>query len=486
MKKIGLFILLAFAMTFQSQAQEKKLNIILFLVDDLGPHDLSSAGSKLYETPNVDRLAENGITFTNAYASHPRCVPSRYGIQTGRYPATSQVPGGKGSLKPDDKTIGEAFQAAGYKTFFAGKWHLGKTPDMWPQNKGYDVNIAGCSAGAPISYFYPYNTNKKGETKQSGHRMIVGLEEGKPGEYLTDRLTDETIKFIKENKDSTFFVTLAHYGVHTPFQAKKEMIEKYKNKIKGLSFEGPAYITKDGVTKMHQDNVVYAAMIESVDESLGKLIETLKEEGLYENTVIVFTSDHGGLSNRGVNSTRELATSNLPLRAGKGHLYEGGIKVPFIVYWPGTVKAHSFTSQVTSNVDIYPTLLDIAGIKNTNNKVDGISIVPAMKGKKEVKRTLFWHSPKARPNKTGDHNCSVIRVGHYKLIDFYDEGRLELYNLKDDPAETNNLANKEMKRAQEMYQQLNDWRTSIHAYFDTGEKKKKNKNKNNNHKNSQH
>ncbi len=474
MKKI--IVLLMLLATTGLMAQEKT-NVILFLVDDLGAHDLSSAGSKFYETPNIDHLAQEGMSFTNAYASHPRCVPSRYGIQTGKYPAKSKVPGGRGSLKKSDITMGEAFKAAGYKTFFAGKWHLGHNEDEWPQNRGYDVNIAGCSAGAPISYFYPYNTPVKGAESDNKHRKIVGLEKGEKGEYLTDRLTDETIKFIKANKDKPFFVMLSHYGVHTPFQAKKDALNKYEKKLKGMHFEGPDYITRDGTTKMHQDNAVYAAMIESVDESLGKLIATLKEAGIYENTAIVFTSDHGGLSNRGVNSNRELATSNLPLRAGKGHLYEGGTKVPFIVYWPDKVKPGTVSNQVTINTDIYPTLLAIAGIKNTNNDIDGVSITPELEGGKSVKRTLYWHSPKGRPNKTGDHNSSVIRVGDYKLIDFYDENRIELYNLKDDPDESTNLVKKEPEKAEELHNKLNTWKKEIDAYQENPSDKKNKKSK---------
>ena len=472
-------LIIALILITLSAGAQKKTNVILFLVDDLGYYDLSKTGSKLYETPNIDRLADNGMMFTNAYSSHPRCVPSRYGIQTGKYPATSQVPGGRGgALKPNDKTIGMAFQEAGYKTFFAGKWHLGDNADMWPQNRGYDINIAGCSAGAPISYFYPYNTPQKGDNTTKKHRAIAGLEEGTEGEYLTDRLTEETVKFIKENKDTPFFATLAHYGVHTPFQAKKEMIKKYRQKLARLTFEGPAYITRDGTTKMFQDNVVYAAMIESVDESLGKLIAALKEAGIYENTAIIFTSDHGGLSNRGVNSNRKLATSNLPLRAGKGHLYEGGTKVPFIVYWNGKIKAGTISDQVTSNVDIYPTLLAIAGIENTNKEIDGKSILPVLEGGETFDRTLFWHSPKGRPTKTGDRNASAVRVGDYKLLDFYDDHRLELYNLKEDPSEAFNLAEKEPAKADEMLKLLNDWKKSINAFIDPDPYKKLKKKKN--------
>jgi arylsulfatase A-like enzyme len=476
MKRILLLSLLFLTLGLHAQKKQEtkpgKMNVILFLVDDLGYHDLTKTGSKLYDTPNIDALAQSGMFFTQAYASHPRCVPSRYGIQTGKFPARGKVPGGKGALKKTDETLGQAFKKAGYATFFAGKWHLGHTPDLWPQNEGYDYNYGGCSAGAPISYFYPYNTPRNPNAK-GHHRPIVGLDNGHPGEYLTDHLTDETVKFIKSHKDVPFFAMLSHYGVHTPFEAKKEMIKKYKQRMEHIHYTGPDYIEKDGITKMHQDNVVYAAMIQSVDESLGKIIKALKEAGIYDKTAIVFTSDHGGLSNKGVGNHRELATSNMPLRAGKGHLLEGGVKVPFIVYWPGKVKPGSTTSQVTSNVDIYPTLLNIAGIKNTNKDIDGKSIVPQLEGKKPVKRTIYWHSPLPRPKQTGDITCSAIRVGDYKLLDFYVVHRLELYNIKKDPGETHNLAAEKPELAKKLDEELKAWKTSIHAIEFPHKNKKK-------------
>ena len=459
MKK--LFVILMMLLSVSLVAQEK-MNVILFLVDDLGYYDLSMTGSDLYETPNIDAFAKTGMTFTNAYTSHPRCVPSRYGIQTGKYPARGQVPGGKGSLKASDYTIGEAFKAAGYTTFFAGKWHLGKTEKEWPQNQGYDVNKGGCAAGAPISYFYPYNEPKNGKSAGK-HSKIIGLDDGVKGEYLTDRLTEETIKFINEHKDGPFFAMLSHYAVHTPFQAKQDYVSKYKQKVKEKTYIGPGYIEKDGVTKMHQDNAVYAAMIESMDESLGHLIQALKEAGIYEKTAIVVTSDHGGLSNRGVYNNRKLATSNLPLRAGKGHLLEGGVKVPFIVYWPGKVRPGSITDQVTINTDIYPTLLEIAGVDNKNRKIDGQSIVPALKDEELVERIIYWHSPLARPSSTGDFNSSAIRSGDYKLIEWYDMGQVSLYNVKDDPGETKDLSEELPEVTEELLTMLHNWKKEVNA-----------------------
>ena len=463
MKNLRIIIAILISVLFincHGTAQQQK-NVILFVVDDLGYHDLSMNGSKLYETPNVDKLAANGISFTKAYVSHPRCVPSRYSIQTGKFPARAQIPGGKDNkLQKNDISIGQAFKNHGYRTFFAGKWHLGKKEEDWPQNKGYDVNKGGCSAGAPISYFFPYNESKG--KNQGKHKKIVGLDDGKPGEYLTDRLTEEAVKFINES-DGPFFAMLSHYGVHTPFQAPKELVKKYRKKLGKMHFEGPEYIMKDGQTKMHQDNAVYAAMIETVDNSLGAIVKALEDKGILENTIIIFTSDHGGLSNRGVNSTRKLATSNLPLRAGKGHVYEGGVKVPFIIY-DKEFSSKSKCGQVTVNTDIYPTLLDLCGLPLLPGQhLDGMSMKPFLQGNKTVERTLYWHSPRGRPKQTGDHDCSAIRIGDLKLIDYYKDDRVELYDLKKDPYESENLAASEMKIAKKFQKELVEWKKKINA-----------------------
>jgi arylsulfatase A-like enzyme len=440
-------------------AQDKK-NIVVFLVDDLGYYDLSFTGSKLYETPHVDKLAEEGVVFNNAYVSHPRCVPSRLALQTGKFPAREEVPGKNEGLSTKEKTIGQAFKDNGYLTFFAGKWHLGKDSTEWPQYRGYDINIAGCSAGAPRSYFFPYNESRN--KKVSGkHRKIIGLQNGKPNEYLSYRLTDETVDFIKQNHEKPFFIMLAHYGVHTPFQAPKEIVRKYKNKLKNMSFEGPEYLERDGQTKVYQNNAVYAAMIETVDESLGKIMQALVEKGILDNTIVVFTSDHGGLSNRGNN--RKLATSNLPLRAGKGHLYEGGVKVPFIIF-DKDLKTKN-CEQVTINTDIYPTLLDLCGLSLIPQQhLDGISMKPYLEGKKPEDRILFWHSPKGRPKSTGDHNCTAVRAGNYKLIDYYEQNRIELYDLENDPYEENNLVRNKKKLAADLQQKEINWKKEINAW----------------------
>jgi len=435
-------------------------NVILVVADDLGYYDLSVTGSQLYETPNIDQLAKSGMQFTNAYVSHPRCIPSRYSIQTGKYPARVQIPGGTEQMRLSEITIGEAFKEAGYSTFFAGKWHLGKDESLWPHHQGYDINKGGCKSGSPGSYFFPYHNVKREQTNEP----YYGIEDGVKGEYITDRLTNETVCFIKDHKNKPFFAVLCHYAVHTPFQAKQDKIDKYRKKLATLNFTGPAYTQKDGVTKMFQDNAVYAAMVESLDESIGKLIRTLKEENLYSNTIIVFTSDHGGLSNRGTNSKRGLATSNLPLRAGKGHIYEGGIKVPFFISWPNLIGSETKSNQLTINTDIFPTLLELAGIPlRPQNHLDGMSMVPAIKGNESVERTFFWHSPVSRAPFTGDENCSAIRIGNYKYLNFYDLQKAEMYNLETDPYETKNIVNIEPDKAEILRKELEIWKQNVNA-----------------------
>lgn len=453
------------------QTIQKQPNIIVFYVDDLGWMDLSVQGSEFYETPAIDQLAKDGVRFTNAYTAHPRCVPARYGVMTGRYPARGHVPG-KGGLQPDDVTIAEALKEGGYSTFFTGKWHLlfkEKEGNM-PENQGFDVNVAGGAAGSPPTYWYPY---RKGEATPAGQKgfkktEIHGLEDGQVGEYITDRITDETLNFISSHTatkaDKPFFVFLSHYGVHTPFEAKPELVKKYKDKLKSMKYELPEYEkTITGDTKLRQDFPVYAAMIESIDQSMAKLQAKLEELGIANNTIIIFTADNGGLSTRG--NSRKLATSNYPLRYGKGWLYEGGIREAFIVKWPGIAKAGSVSDDLVTGTDIYPTVLEMAGLsQRPQDHMDGVDITASLKGKKFERNTpMFWHSPMARPNSTGDNNSSAVRVGDFKLIDWYDEGRVELFNLKEDIGEKHNLAEQMPEKARELHQLVVDWRKSINA-----------------------
>jgi arylsulfatase A-like enzyme len=442
--------------------EEQKPNVILFLVDDLGWKDLSCTGSEFYETPNIDSLATRGARFVNSYAAHPRCVPSRYATFTGKYPARAHIPKKTEQMPLSEITLGEAMKAAGYTTFFTGKWHLGHTESHWPQNQGFDINVGGCSAGAPRSYFAPFNELKANRSHKA--KDIVGLEDAPEGKFLTELITEASIDFIKSHKDSPFFACIAHYSVHTPIEAKEEQVLKYKEKKSKMEFDGePFTFGEDGRVKMFQDHEVYAAMVESVDESLGEIINTLREEGIADNTIIIFTSDHGGLSNSGLNNKRELATSNLPLRAGKGHLYEGGIKIPTIVYWNKHTKSGDIIEDIVTGTDIYPSILEMAGVdKLPEQHVDGVSFVSAIKGKKpDNERFVFWHSPMARPQSTGDYNCTVVRQGNYKLFHFFDTNKFELYDLETDPYETTNIAELNPKITNELFAKIVEWKNDI-------------------------
>lgn len=461
-----LFICFQYQSSIAQNNENTKPNVIFFLVDDFGWMDTSYQGSNFYETPEIDKIANESMRFNQAYSAHPRCVPSRYAMITGKYPARMGIPGkgGKdlGKLKPSEFGLAKAFKEGGYTTFFAGKWHL-SSDGVFPQDQGFDVNIAGGDAGAPRSYFYPYN-----ESKRKGHKakLIEGLEDGQEGDYLTDVLTDKTISFIKENKDKPFLVYLSHYGVHTPFEAKEALKKTYQDKLKSNPSIAPEFIRvgDTGETKTTQDNVTYAAMVQSVDESFGKITSLLDELGLSENTIIVFTSDHGGLSNRG--NKRGLATSNLPLRAGKGHNYEGGIRVPMFVKWPG-VTENSETNSYITGTDYYPTLVEMVGLKSHNDQyLDGKSFVSTLKDEnvKKSERPIFWHSPLPRPESTGDRSSTAVRLGDYKLLDFYEEGYVELYNIKEDIGESINLASQLPEKRDELLNLINNWRKDVNAW----------------------
>jgi len=459
MKTNHLLLSLGLTGAFSMGHAQEKPNVLFFLVDDLGWNDISANGSKLYETPHIDEVIGESVYFSNAYAAYPRCVPSRYAMITGRHPARDSQTDGI-NLGLEQVTLAEALKDKGYQTFFAGKWHLGKSEEYWPHHQGFDVNKGGCDAGSPGSYFFPYGDTKFVDTS------LYGLEEGKEGEYITDRLTDETIKYIKDHREGPFLVYLAHYAVHTPLQAKPERVAYYEEKLKGLHFEGEPFVFgPDGRAKMWQDNAVYAAMVESMDESFGKVVATLRELGIYDNTIIIFTSDHGGLSNSGLTNKRELATTNKPLRAGKGHIYEGGIKVPMFVRWPGVADHHAVTDVVIDGMDYYPSILEMCGLPLLPEQhKDGVSFVPALKGEKiNEDRNFYWHQTAARPESTGDHPSSVIRKGNYKLHHFLEDKRLELYNLAEDPYEQYNLAETEPERAKSMLQELNQWKKEAHV-----------------------
>ena len=449
-------------------------NIILFLVDDLGARDIGVGGSDYYLTPHVDRLAARGTMFTQAYASYPRCVPSRFAIVTGRNPAREGVPGRSEKLDAVNLTVARALQENGYGTYFLGKWHLGHAGEgNGPEDRGFEVNIGGGSAGAPGSYTYPFHVKKgKGKDNDKEEGSMPGLEEGTEGEQLTDRLTHEADALIRrhvaQRPDQPFFMELAHYGVHTPLEDGPDKVEQFKQRLKQMPAPaGPDYVDadRDGTTKQHQDHPVYAAMVSRVDDSLGTLMDTLEELGVADNTLIVFTSDHGGLSNRGLSNKRDLATSNLPLRAGKGHLFEGGIRVPLIVAWPAQIPAGQTSAFLTTGADHFPSFLAAAGLPlQPRAHIDGDSYLDAARGKTADRgEAIYWHNPRPRPGSTGDHGSSAVRLGDWKLIRWYDIDDVDLYHLSEDPGEQNDLADQQPAKTEELSQLLDDWLASFDA-----------------------
>jgi arylsulfatase A len=431
--------------------EQQKRNIILFFIDDLGWTDLGCYGSDLYETPNIDKLASEGVKFTDAYAACTVCSPSRASVMTGKYPArlhlTDWIQGHKrpkAKLKvPDwqmyldttEVTIAKALKKGGYTTAIFGKWHLGDIPAYWPESHGFDVNIGGYRWGAPGSYFYPYHGNRRDKVHPPN------LEKGAEGEYLTDRLTDEAIEFIRAQQNHPFFIYFPHYAVHTPIQAHDSLTRYYQNKIT------PA--------NRHQ-NAAYAAMIHSVDHSVKRIRSTLSELGLDENTAILFTSDNGGLELRNI-------TDNGAIRAGKGSAYEGGVRVPFITYVPGVTTAGSVSAQPIIGMDLYPTILSLAGLDVVEN--DGINLHPMFQSTnhKLNRSSIFWHYPHYHPG--GASPYSAIRNGNYKLIEFFEDGTLELYNLAEDIGESNNLAKSSPEMANKLYEELQSWREETGAQY---------------------
>ena len=458
------------------EATKKRPNFIFILVDDLGWRDTGCYGSAFYETPNIDRLAAEGMQFTDGYAACAVCSPTRAAVMTGRYPARlgvtdwirarfqgGKIPadkknptayvGGKNKkllcppnalwMELEEITIAEALKSAGtplcgnpgYTSCHIGKWHLG--PDDWyPDKQGFDFNIGGCDFGQPPSYFDPYF--RKGQ----GH--IPTLNPRRKGEYLTDREADEAVKFIRRHKGGPFFLYMAHYAVHTPIQGKADVVAKYKAK-------------KPVSPPTSQNNATYAAMIESVDDAVGKIMSVLDELKLTERTIVFFTSDNGGLMG---------VTSNAPLRAGKGHPYEGGIREPLIVRWPKVIKPNTVSHEPVTSVDYFPTICELAGVPLPRDRpIDGVSLVEHLKSngtKKLDREAIFWHFPHYRGNIVP---YSIIRAGDWKLIKRYEGPRFagtqgktfELFNLKTDLSEKNDLSQMLPEKVKELNTKLGSW-----------------------------
>ncbi len=427
-----------------SCSPSSKPNVVFILVDDLGWKDLGCYGSEFYDTPELDKLAEQSIRFTNAYSASPVCSPTRAALMTGKHPAriniTDWIPGASpGRFKPklntpedlhnlpyDETTIAEAFRAEGYKTFFAGKWHLGETAEYWPEHHGFDINKGGVDWGQPKGgggrYYSPYNNPR--------------LENGPEGEYLTDRLTDESISFLESAGDEPFFLYLAYYTVHTPILGCDEYDAEYLERSYELPDSGKMVTRQEhtALTRVNQSHPKYAAMVRSLDTNVGRLLAKLRETGKLDNTIIVFTSDNGGLT------TGNGPTAVLPLRAGKGWCYEGGIRIPLIISYPGMEEKGEVCRVPAISMDLYPTLLDLAGMEgDPAQHKDGESLLSFLRDPgKDVERTLTWHYPHYH----GSHwrPGSAIRKGDWKLIEFYEEDRVELYDLGKDIEESIDLA----------------------------------------------
>ena len=474
MKKLSLFILLFSAIlvlsckAHRSTKSNKKAsslpNIVLIHIDDLGYHDLSYTGSEIYETPNIDKLAKQSVVFENAYANFPRCVPSRYAMLTATWPVTEKgVPDDGFALDnvPADRNPIKQIDEAGYHTAFFGKWHLG-SGENGPTAFGFDYSFAAGKAGSPISYFYPFNEPTNPNRKINKDPMPDVDEVGKKGDYLNDLLTSQVIEHIKGNSGKPFFVALNHYAVHQPIEAKEKDAERNKKQIAAHDFgDRPEYIEEGtGRTKMRQDNAEYAGMVENTDENVGRLLDFLKASGLEENTIVIFSSDHGGLSNDGLRE-RNLATSNYPLRAGKGWLYEGGIRVPLFIKWKSELQPKTNSEDIVMLMDILPTLLDITTDDKVEN-IDGKSFLPVLRGDESwYERTIFWHSDKARPRNTGESNASAIRSGKWKLVDFYEDGQTELYNLDIDKREQNDVSEEFPGIRNKLYEELSNWKSNF-------------------------
>lgn len=439
-------------------ADETKLgsNVIVMLVDDMGWTDLGCFGSDLYETPHIDRLAEQGMKFTDAYAACTVCSPTRAALMTGLSPArlhlTNWLPGtnSHGPFTVKDNwtkhlegrytTIAEALNAGGYYTALIGKWHLAahntKHVDFDPLTHGFDANIGGGPSGMPRSFFHPYG----------GNRVAVAAmgplpPGGKAGDYLTDRLTDETLTIIRAQQKSPFFIYLSYYNVHKPDHAKKDDVAYFEKKVRA---------------DMRHKNTAFAAKVKSVDDSVGRIVAELKKLGIEDRTTLIFTSDNGGQS----------STVNVPLRSGKGSSYEGGVRVPLIVKGPAVKNPGTVSSEPVTTVDFYPTILELAKTKGEpqhNDKLEGRSLVPLLQDASVTldRESIYWHYPHTHPG--GAKPYAAIRSRDWKLIEFLNGRRAELYHLSQDIGEANDLAAKHPEKVAMLRASLHAWQKRVGA-----------------------
>ena len=434
------------------------MNVVFILVDDLGKHDIGIEGSTFYETPNIDRLAAGGMRFASGYATCQVCSPSRASIMLGKYPPRIGItdwigastgmdwnrndrllpPTNQSFLPHSDISLAEAMQEAGYKTFFAGKWHLGGK-GSFPEDHGFDINIGGHHRGwPPGGFFAPYKNPK--------------LKDGPKGESLTLRLASETVRFIEANKDRKFFAYLSFYAVHAPIQTTEALKTKYIEKAKNIGLADSRFLfDRTMPVRQVQDNPVYAGMMETLDQAVGMVLDTLTQLELADHTAVFFTGDNGGVS-----SGDAYATSNLPLRGGKGRQWEGGIREPYYIRVPGVTRQGSISEVPVTGTDFYPTILDLAGIPlRPEQHVDGVSLVPLLKGGQLPERDLYWHYP--HYGNQGGEPCAIIRSAGWKLIHYYEDGHNELYQIENDIGEQVDQLEANPQVAQELLAKLNQW-----------------------------
>lgn len=453
--------------TFTSYAQDRPPNFVFILVDDLGWTDLACYGSSFYDTPNIDRLAASGVRFTNAYAACPVCSPTRASIMTGKYPARMATTDYFGAPQPEEwkretkmlpasyveqlpleeTTLAELLKQKEYATFFAGKWHLGPE-GFWPEDQGFDVNQGGITRGGPYGgkkYFSPYGNPR--------------LTDGPDGEHLPDRLATETVSFMKDNAKKPFLAYLSFYSVHTPLMSRADLRMKYRSRSDALPEQEIWGVEGERKVRLVQEHAVYGGMVEAMDQAVGKVLDGLDDLGLADNTVVVFTSDNGGLS-----TSEGHPTSNLPLRAGKGWLYEGGIREPLIIRWPGVTQAGTQSDQTVTSVDYFPTIASIAGIDTPAQ--DGVDLVPLLRSESPLaERPLFWHYP--HYGNQGGSPGSAVRLSDWKLLEFFEDGEVELYNLAEDVGEENEVGERYPEIRDRLLGILREWRDEVGARYPT-------------------
>ena len=449
-------------------AKRQRPNVLFILVDDLGWSDVGCYGGKVYQTPNVDRLATQGMIFTDFYSGGPVCSPTRASILTGRYTARTGITTYLLSphrdarhvtphLPLEEFTIAEAFKKNGYATGYFGKWHLGYENEYWAGNQGFDVAKGGIDLPWAWTLCYPglkeaptAKTWPKTHTRFFSPYHLTHLKNGPKGEYLTERLTEEAIQFIERRGDKPFFVFLSFHTVHTPLQAKPAKIRKYKKIIAALGLDKKK--EKNRREKAFQNNAAYAAMVEHMDENVGRLLRRLDELKLSDHTIVVWTSDNGGKGS---------VTSNLPLRGMKHNLYEGGVRVPTILRWPGKIGAGAHSATPLISNDFYPTLLDLAGCPGQPRQhVDGVSFKAVCLGKRKSldRKAIYWHYPHSRQE-------AAVREGRYKLLHRFEKDRVELYDLQTDIGERRNLSEKRPELARRLLAKLRAWQKSVGAKF---------------------